>query len=76
MKDIHISQARRIMQLPSAFSLTFLTKDGSEVRMAQAVSLKWDMRTGTRTIKSIKSGEIRRIRDSLILEINDIPVFI
>lgn len=76
MDSIHISQARRIMQSPRAFSLRFLTADGRCRFIDSAVSLKWDFGTGTRIIKCFPSNQIRRIRDVLITQINDIDVYI
>ena len=76
MTDIHISQARSIMRMNMPFSVDFLTADARCIHIHQAVSLKWDPDTGTRTIKNIKSGQIRRIRDVLILRINDIEIYV
>lgn len=76
MTSIHLSQARRIMERHEAFSIRFLTKDGEAVDIEKAISLKWDLRTGTRLIKAIPSNQIRRIRDVLILAINDTEVYI
>ena len=73
---LHLSSARKIMQQDKAFSIVFLTAEAKKIRIENAVSLKWDLRTGTRTLKAIPSGQIRRIRDSLILEINDTPVYL
>lgn len=73
---IHLSAARKIMDLDRSFSITFLTADARTVTIDCAVSLKWDLRTGTRTIKAIPSGQIRRVRDSLIMAINGEEVYI
>ncbi|MDE6237839.1 MAG: hypothetical protein K2M45_08230 [Muribaculaceae bacterium] len=74
MQSIHISQARRILNSPEIVSLGFLTAKG-EIRRVRCVSLKWDFKTGTRTVKCIPSNQIRRVRDALIFEINDIEVY-
>ncbi|MBD5273424.1 MAG: hypothetical protein HDS36_00960 [Bacteroides sp.] len=76
MNSIHLSQARRIMQSPREFSLRFLTAKGEIRDIPRAISLKWDFDTGTRTIKCFPSNQIRRIRDCLILAINDIEIYI
>lgn len=76
MDSVHLSTARRIMEQDKPFSIKFLTADARVVEIESAVSLKWDLRTGTRTIKAIPSGQIRRIRDSLILEINSLTVYL
>ena len=76
MDAIHISQARKIMQSNRPFSLRFLTALGECRFVKSAVSLKPDFITGTRIIKCFPSNQIRRIRDVLILQINDIDVYI
>lgn len=75
MESIHITTARKMME-KGEFSLDFLTAKGECRHIDKAVSLKWDFRTGTRTIKCIPSNQIRRIRDTLITAINDITVYI
>lgn len=40
------------------------------------VSLRYDYYTGTRTIKFLRSGEKRMIRDVCIISINDFDVFL
>ncbi|MBD5386652.1 hypothetical protein HDR70_02035 [bacterium] len=76
MDSIHISQARKIMQSNRPFSLSFLTAQGECRHIDKAISLKPDYDTGTRTIKCWPSNQIRRIRDCLITQINDIDVYI
>lgn len=51
-------------------------KDGSLITVEPAVSLRYDFYTGMRTIKNIRSGQIRSIHDCLIVRINDFEVFL
>lgn len=50
--------------------------DGTIVRMNNAVSLSFDYRGGWRNVKLLGSGEVRRVRDALIFEVNDCEVFL
>lgn len=71
---IHISTARKIFD-KGEFSVSFLTARGECRHVEHAVSLKWDFHSGTRTIKCIPSGEIRRVRDAFIIAVNDEEVY-
>lgn len=42
----------------------------------KCVSLRYDFYTGVRNIKVLSSGQIRKIRDVCIFEINGMKVFI
>lgn len=64
------------MRSPQPFSITFAKKNGEITTIDNAVSLKYDKATGTRTIKSTVSGEIRRIRDVCILQFNSLDVIL
>ena len=75
MNSMHINTARKIMDR-AEFSIRFLTEKAEFRYIERAVSLKYNFRNGTRTIKAIPSGQIRRIRDALIYQLNDIEVFI
>lgn len=78
MTEIHLSTARKIMQR-GEFSISWLTQSGEKRHADRAVSLKYDMYTGTRSIKcqyDDKPPKIRRIRDVLITHINDIEVYV
>ena len=78
MTDIHLSTARKIMQ-HGEFSLSWLTQSGEQRHADRAVSLKYDFATGTRTIKILfddQPPKIKRIRDVLIIGINDVEVYV
>ena len=73
---IHISQARRILDSGKPASIAVLKKNGQIMVADDIVSLRYDYYTGTRTIKFLRSGEKRMIRDVCIISINDFDVFL
>lgn len=75
-KAIHISQARAMMDTGKVVNLTVVRKNGSLFHAKEVVSLRYDYYKGTRSIKSIRSGEIRTIHDICIIGIDDFEVFI
>lgn len=59
--------------------MSVVKKDGSMLLITKdnpAVSLSYDVYTGLRTIKLLRSGQKRSIRDCLITSINDFDVFL
>ena len=74
---IHLSQARKIMDSGERFNVSYVrAKDGSIMDALDVVSLRYDRYVGTRTIKFMRSGQLRTIRDCLIIGINDFDVYI
>ncbi len=73
---IHISTVRKILASPEPVTLTVCTAKGEVQTYRRCVGLKADHYSGTRRVKLLDSGEIRRIRDSLILALNDMEVLI
>lgn len=76
---IHINEARRILDKGEPVALAVVKKDGSilEVTMDNpVVSLSYDVYTGLRTIKWVRSGQKRTIRDCMIIAVNDFDVFL
>ena len=71
---IHISTALDLLSKPEAVNLTVLKKDGSLMELEGCVGLKMDKYKGTRRAKLLRSGEIRMIRDCLILYLNGMEV--
>lgn len=60
-----------------SFSVTaWKVKDGSIVHYDDVVTLTYDVETGVRRIKFIKSREIRTLKDICIHKINDIDVYL
>lgn len=76
---IHINDARRILDAGQPVRMSVVKKDGSILDITDdnpAVSLSYDVYTGLRTIKFLRSGERRTIRDCMIISINDYDVFL
>ncbi len=76
---IHINEARRILDKGDPVSLSVVKKNGSILNITKdnpVVSLSYDVYTGLRTVKFLRSGEKRTIRDCMIIAINDYDVFL
>ena len=76
MKSVHINTARALLKSGDPVSLSVWKKDGSIMNIESCISLHYDFRGGWRNIKILPSGEMRRIRDCLIFEINGLEVFL
>ena len=76
MSKIHLSTVRKILASPEPVDLVFSTAKGEIIVANNVVSLKYDHYAGCRNIKFLASGEIRKIRDCLILKINGSEVFL
>lgn len=76
MKAIHISQALAMLNSGSRVSLRTITTKGKLVVADDVVSLSYDRYKGTRSIKFMRSGQIRTIHDVCIVGIDDFEVFL
>ena len=76
MNAIHISTAQAMMLRPDPVDLVVFKSDGSLVHYPNVISLKFDFYKGTRTIKFLRSNEIRTVRDVCISKINGLEVFL
>lgn len=77
MRDaIHISQARKMLDTGQKVDLFVVKKNGAILEAKEVVSLRYDFYAGTRTIKFLRSGKKRTIRDCLIIGINDFDVYL
>lgn len=76
MNAIHISTARKMLESPEPVSLKVFTKEGKLIELEKVVGLRSARHTGQRNIKVLASGQIRKIRDVLIVEINGLPTFL
>lgn len=74
--SVFIATARQMIDSGDPVDLTVLTKEGNVLRLQDCVGLKYDFRKGTRRVKLLRSHEIREIRDVLIMEINNMTVYI
>lgn len=74
---LHISQARKLMDSGERFNLSYVrAKNGIVMDAIDVVSLSYDIYSGTRTIKFLRSGQLRTIRDCLIIGINNQDVYL
>lgn len=76
MKAIHISTALHMLQSPEPLDLTIVTSKGEVRTYSGVIGLNAQHYAGTRNIKFTASGQIRKIRDCLILAVNGLPVFL
>lgn len=74
--SIHISTARTILNSHDPVDLKVWKRDGSVMVLTRCISLHYDFYTGVRNVKVLSSGQIRKIRDVLIFELNGMEVFI
>lgn len=76
-KGIHISQARKMLDSGQPVSITVVRlHNGSLITYENAVSLRYDYYKGTRTIKMLKSGQMRTLHDVCIIGIDDFEVYL
>lgn len=76
MHSIHITTARKIFEAPEPVTISFWKKDGTIVTWEDVVPLRYRFREGTRTFKSLRSNQIRTVRDICIFSVNDMEVFL
>lgn len=76
MRSVHLNTARAMLNSGDPVDLRVWKKDGSIMELRNVVSLRYDFKGGWRNIKVLESGEIRKIRDCLIFEINGLEVFL
>lgn len=67
---------REMLKRPDPVDLVVLTKEGRVLKMDNCIGLKFDLYQGTRRIKMLSSGQIRTVRDILILSVNGMEVMI
>jgi hypothetical protein len=67
---------KKMLESPDPVDLVVLDKSGRVLKLDNCVGLKWDMYRGTRRVKLLSSGQIRTIRDILVMEINGCEVMI
>lgn len=72
---IHIKNALMLLNSPEPVELKIVTAKGEVQVYKNCIGLKYDHYTGTRNVKLLDSGEIRKVRDCLILAINGMEVF-
>lgn len=76
MNAVHISTAIHMLTSPEPVTLTVVTKSGELQTYENCIGLKCNHYGGCRNVKLLGSGEIRKVRDCLILAINGMEVFL
>lgn len=76
MNSIHINTLREILSHPEPVDLSLFTAKGEIQHYTNCISLRYNFRTGTRTVKLLASGQIRQVRDACIFQINGMEVFL
>lgn len=75
-KPIHISQVRRLLNSRQPLDLTVVTSKGEVQEWKRAVSCRPNVRGGYRNVRISASGEIRKLRDVLIIGANGHEVYL
>lgn len=75
-KALHISQALAMLNNGQRVSLSVITVKGKLMVCEDVISLSYDRYKGTRSIKFVRSGEIRTIHDVGIVGIDDFDVYL
>ncbi len=72
----YLSTALKMLEAPEPVDLVVWTAKGETMVIKNCVSLHYDFYNGTRNVKILQSGQIRKIRDVLIKNINGLDVFL
>lgn len=75
MEDVHISTVRAMLAKKEPVTVSYVTKDGRLETIHNAVPLGVQFYSGTRNFK-LANGDIRKVRDNLIVAVNSLQVFI
>lgn len=75
-KAIHITTARTMLNSGDPVDISVWKANGEMMHLQNCISLRYDFYAGTRNIKMLSSGQIRKIRDCCIFKVNDLEVFL
>ena len=75
-KQSHMSQALAMLNSGQRVNLRIISARGRLYVWQEVISLSYDHYKGTRSIKFLRSGEIRTIHDVCIIGIDDFEVFL
>ena len=75
-RSIHISTMRKMLDAGEPVDIKLWTKSGEVQEWNNCISLRYNFYTGTRNIKLLSSGQIRRLRDVCVFEVNGLEVFL
>ena len=71
---IDLKTARRMLNRGEALDILAWKANGEILHLQNCISLRYNFATGTRNIKLLNSGQIRRIREICIFAINGCEV--
>ena len=71
---IDLKTARRMLNRGEPLDILVWKANGEILRLQNCISLRYNFATGTRNIKLLNSGQIRRIREVCIFSINGYEV--
>ena len=71
---IDLRTARRMLNRGEALDILAWKANGEILHLQNCISLRYNFATGTRNIKLLNSGQIRRIREVCIFSINGYEV--
>ena len=75
-RSIHITTARTMLNSGDTVDISVWKANGEILHLYNCISLRYDFYAGTRNIKLLTSGQIRKIRDCCIFAVNDCEVFL
>lgn len=73
---IHIKTALMMLSQPDPLTIDVYKSNGDLMHLENCIGLRYDKYAGTRRVKLLQSGQIRQIRDCLIIRINDMEVYL
>ena len=71
---IDLKTARRMLNRGEPLDILAWKANGEILHLQNCISLRYNLATGTRNIKLLNSGQIRRIREICIFAINGCEV--
>lgn len=75
MDAIHISTARRMFARKEPVTVSFITAKGELQTHHDVIPLQADFYAGIRNFK-LPNGQIRKVRDNLIVAVNGLEVYL
>lgn len=76
MKQIHLTTALITLKTPGFHSLKCWTSKGEVREYGQCVLLTHDRKSGSLNIKLYPSGQIRKVSEVLIFELDEMEVYL
>ena len=75
-KSIHITTARAILNSGDPVDISLWKANGEIIHLRNCISLRYDFYSGTRNMKILTNGQIRKVRDCCIVAVNGCEVFL